>query len=121
MRKNLSETTQKKKRLYLSLPISNYDLEERRATAGQKKRELESMGYDVFNPLSNGLPADAGTHAHMKRDIEMLLGCDAIYMMERWLHSAGCKCEFDVATAIGLEVYFEDCRTVEYGEFVKFK
>lgn len=104
MRKDLSETTQKK-RIYLSLPVSNYDLDERRATAGQKKRELEALGFEVITPFDNGLPADAGTHAHMRRDIELLLSCDAIYMMERWLHSAGCKCEFDVATAIGLEVY----------------
>ena len=53
----------------------------------------------------NGLPSDAGTHAHMKRDFELLIGCDAIYMMEGWLCSAGCKVEFDVATASGLDVY----------------
>lgn len=98
---------EKKKRIYISLPISNYDLDERRATALAKQRELEEAGFVVVNPLNNGLPADAGTHAHMKRDFEMLLGCDAIYMMERWLHSAGCKCEFDVATACGLEVYIQ--------------
>ena len=108
------------KKLYLSLPISGYDINERRATAERKKRELESLGFDVVNPLDNGLPEDAGTHAHMKRDIEMLLGCDAIYMMKRWLHSAGCKCEFDVATAIGLDVYFEECYALETGEMVKF-
>ena len=30
-------------------------------------------------------------------------------MMEKWTHSAGCKLEFDVATAIGLDVVFEEC------------
>lgn len=95
----------KKKKIYLSLPISGYDLDDRRATALAKRKELEEEGFLVENPLENGLPVDAGTHAHMKRDFEMLLKCDAIYMMEGWLRSAGCKVEFDVATASGLDVY----------------
>lgn len=98
---------EKKKKIYLSLPISGYDINERRATADGKKRELESFGFEVVNPLDNGLPDDAGTHAHMKRDFEMLLGCDAIFMMTDWLRSAGCKVEFDVATASGLVVYMD--------------
>lgn len=96
---------EKKEKIYLSLPISGYDINERRATAESKKRELESLGFEVVNPLDNGLPDDAGTHAHMRRDFEMLLGCDAIFMMKDWLRSAGCKVEFDVATASGLDVY----------------
>ena len=101
-----------KKRIYLSLPISGCDIDERRNTAAEKQLELEKMGFVVENPLENGLPADAGTFAHMRRDIEMLLGCDAIYMMSRCFHSAGCTTEFHVATAIGLEVYFEDSSDV---------
>lgn len=110
-----------KKKIYLSLPISGYDIEERRMTALRKKQELESAGWVVLNPLQNGFPVDAGTHAHMKRDIEMLLDCDAIYMMSRCFHSAGCMTEFHVATAIGLEVYFEDCHALKDGDGVRFK
>lgn len=100
------------KRIYLSMPISGYDIDERRATALRKKHELEALGFVVTNPLENGLPVNAGTYAHMKRDFQLLLECDAILMMERWLHSAGCKVEFDVATAIGLDVFFEDAKGV---------
>ena len=107
MAENLSETIQKKK-IYLSLPISRYDLEERRAAAMERQRRLEERGFEVLNPMDNGLPSDAGTHAHMRRDFEMLLRCDAIYLMERWAHSAGCDVEFLVAVACGMEVYFEE-------------
>lgn len=110
----------KRKRIYLSLPISGCDLDERRATAERKKKELEGFGYEVVNPLENGLSVDAGTHAHMRRDIEMLLGCDAIYLMERFTHSAGCMTEFHVATAIGLDVHFEECHALSDVELVKF-
>lgn len=98
---------EKKKKIYLSLPISGYDLEERRETARRAEERL-SAEWEVVSPLKNGLPADAGTHAHMRRDIELLLGCDAIYLMKRFTHSAGCMTEFHIATAIGLKVCFEE-------------
>jgi len=109
------------KRVYLSLPISGYDIDERRDTAASVQRRLEAHGYEVYSPMCNGLPADAGTHAHMRRDFEMLLQCDAIYMMERWTHSKGCQVEFEVATAIGLEVYFEECFALPSNGMTRFK
>ena len=108
------------KRIYLSLPISGYDIAERRATALAKKEELEKSGWSVVNPLENGLPVDAGTRTHMKRDIELLLTCDAIYLMGRWNHSAGCQTEFLVATAIGLEFFFEEVNITNMGGSVSF-
>jgi len=107
------------KKIYLSAPISGYDIEERRETFRKKKEELEGLGWEVVSPMENGLPVDAGTHAHMKRDIELLLSCDAIYMMSRFVHSKGCKVEFDVATAIGLDVYFEEAMGIS--KLTKFK
>ena len=106
----------KEKKIYLSLPISGLDLEECRTKAQLAEDKLSSEGWCVVNPLKNGLPSDAGTHAHMRRDIELLLGCDAIYLMERFTHSAGCLTEFHIATAIGLQVLFEEC-----GSEIKFK
>lgn len=120
IKKKMKDSSQtKQKRIYLSGPISGYDIEERRQTFGNLQKRLESKGWDVANPMANGLPLDAGTHAHMKRDFEMLLGCDAALFMDRWLHSAGCKVEFDVATAIGLEIFFEECFDID--KYTKFK
>lgn len=103
----------KKRRIYLSAPISGYDLEERKDTFMKKQVELTGMGHEVLNPMENGLPDDSPVQQHMKRDIEMLLTCDTIYMMEGWNRSAGCKVELDVAVAIGLDVVFEKVETVE--------
>ena len=52
----------------------------------------------------------------MKRDIELLMTCDMIFMMKGWTHSKGCQVEFEVATAIGLPVLFEEAS--ELIEFV---
>ncbi len=98
------------KRLYLSGPISGHDLEERRKAFKKVQKQFEETGWTVFNPLENGLSAEADTHEHMHRDLAVLtneeIPFEAIYMMEGWLHSAGCKLEFDVATSIGLDVIF---------------
>ena len=110
-------TYQKNKpRIYISGPISGHDIEERRQAFKEKEWMLEAQGYEAINPMENGLPAEASTHKHMKRDIGLLMTCDMIYMMRRWTHSKGCKVEFDVATSIGLPVLFE-----ESGELIKFE
>lgn len=108
------------KKIYISGPISGYDIKERKERFNEVELALVKTGYEVVNPTKNGLPPEATTHEHMKKDIELLLTCDAIYMMEKWTHSKGCKVEFDIATAIGLEVIFHDA-ILSYGKPVKFK
>lgn len=102
----------KKCKVYISLPISGYDISERRNTAKAMENKLRKLGYDVFNPLENGLPTYASTNQHMKADIKALLGCDAVIFMQGFNHSAGCHTELTVAMAIGLEVWFEEIENV---------
>lgn len=111
----------KKPRIYISGPISGTDIEKTREKFKMIQLMLEEQGYETFNPMENGLPAESTTNEHMHRDLAELTKegsgrYDAIYMMRRWTHSKGCKVEFDVATAIGLTVYFE-----ETGRFIKFE
>lgn len=105
-----------RKRIYLSLPISGYDLEERRETAMQTEVRLHSLGYDVVSPLGSNWEAGLTTQEYMQRDLEMLLTCDAIYLMTGWNRSAGCHCELCVATACGKEVLFEDMECIVFKE-----
>ena len=101
-----------KPRIYLSGPISGLNREECIEKFKITQRMLEDLGFEVFNPKENGLPEDATTAEHMRRDLNELTREDkpynAIYMMKRWTHSAGCRTEFDVATAMHLDVIFED-------------
>lgn len=100
----------KKPRVYISGPISGHDLEERRAAFKIIELELQSKGYEVFNPMENGLPADATTSQHMRRDLNELTREDNPYdyicLMDRWNHSAGCWTEFHDALACGMKVIF---------------
>ena len=106
----------KKKRVYISGPISGHDMAGRRLVFIRTKRQLEEQGYEVFNPMENGLPAEATTSQHMRRDLSELTRedkpYDAIYLMKGWNHSAGCWTEFKVALAIGLKVLTEQDDTV---------
>lgn len=95
-----------KKKIYISGPISGYEYEERKETFAMAKKFLELEGYEVFNPLENGLPSDADTHQHMRADLKMLIQCDSIFLLDKWNHSAGCFVEFMVAVAIGCKLRF---------------
>lgn len=101
------------KRIYLSLPISGYDIDERKDTAMQMEIKLRGLGYDVFNPLGNGWVGGLTTHEYMKRDLKALLDCDCIFIMHGWNRSAGCKLELDTAVAIGIDVFFEELMNIQ--------
>ncbi len=110
------------RKCYVSGPISGKDLDERRKAFKAAQVMLEAAGYEVVNPMENGLPIEASTNQHMKRDIQLLTECDSIFMMDKWNHSQGCYTEFMVATAIGCEVIFEsNMSEIELGENKRFK
>jgi hypothetical protein len=105
-------------KVYISGPISGHDYEERKKEFKRVQEMLEANGFETFNPMENGLPKDATTQQHMKADLKALLDCDAIYMMRKWNHTAGCWTEFSNATAIGLEFMFEKYEAVPLAYFV---
>lgn len=104
--------SEKKPRVYISGPISGHDKETCIKEFDRIECMLKAQGYRVFNPLENGLEYDAPTHRHMRRDLNVLTNEEDpfsfIYMKRKWLHSAGCKIEFDAATASGISVMFEE-------------
>lgn len=95
-----------KKRIYISLPILHYDLEERKQYA-KRMEDILSHYYEVVNPFNNGIPDEEDWRVHMKKDLQMLLECDAIFMCRDWEKSKGCKLEFDVATTCNILPIYE--------------
>lgn len=98
--------------VYLSGPISGYDIEERRKVFEEKEAYFKEKGFKVFNPLKNGLAEDAETHRHMRRDLNVLtneeIPISHIFMMDKWTHSAGCWKEIQTAISCGIAVIFEE-------------
>ena len=101
------------KKIYISLPISHYDLEERKRYA-QRVEDALSAFYEVINPLKNGIPVTEDWRVLMKKDLEDLLTCDVIFLCKDWEKSKGCKLEFDVASTVGMEIVYEEVRSFNY-------
>lgn len=96
-----------KKRIYLSAPITGRDRQERESYFAEVEDWAKSNGLAVFNPLHNGLAADAPYKQHMKKDITELLKCDMAFFGRGWQQSRGCATEYAVASAIGLQIFTE--------------
>lgn len=80
------------------------------------ERQLHREGHFTVNPMTAAGTAkvdDAGTVTpegwadYMKRDIALLLSCDAIYLMNNWKLSRGARLEQFIATELGIERIYE--------------
>lgn len=96
-----------KQKIYISGAISHHDIDERRTAFEACARFCELCGFEAVNPFDNGVGDDADWREHMRVDLKMLLGCDAICMMDGWEESKGAKLELDVASTCGMTVYYE--------------
>lgn len=94
-------------KVYISLPISHLDIDERRQYAENVERTLLHFFNEVVNPMKNGLPADAHPSEHMRIDFKNLLECDTIYMCKGWEDSAGCRGEHIVASLCHINIKYE--------------
>ena len=95
------------KRVYISGPISGYDLAERKETFERAAKRFMMQGYLVSNPFNSGVPATASWEEHMKADIAMLMQCDIIYMLSGWHTSRGATIERNLAEEVGIKVMQE--------------
>ena len=106
----------KRKRIYISIPISGHDIEEVKAKAIDI---IERLLWDVFElkkgrnrpdiitPFDVCHEPDKPYSYYMGKDIEALLECDAIFLCEGWQNSKGCMAEFEVARIYGKKIMFE--------------
>ena len=92
------------KRIYISGRIKGYDgfLEH----FAREQEVVEGLGYEVVNPCELG-EMGFTYEQYMKVDLQELLTCDAIYMLDGWENSSGARIEFVVATVCGMPVYYE--------------
>ena len=93
-------------KIYLSGPISGYDIDERKAVFSNAAEKLTSKGYDVFNPIETIVQKPYSEY--IRHDLKQLLDCDAIYILNGWRDSEGCRIEYQVAKAIGIKIFKEE-------------
>lgn len=89
-------------RIYISGPITGTEDYNQRFEAVEKN--LKSIGFDVVNPLKLVHNHGKTYDEFMKVDIQELLKCDAIYMLDNWIQSKGSSIEYFIARSLGIKV-----------------
>jgi hypothetical protein len=95
-------------RVYISGQITGLELQEAQERFEGAETLLENIGLNPINPLKNGLPFNTSWEEHLVKDIELLMGCNAIMLLGNWKNSKGARIEKFVAEELGLVVLHED-------------
>lgn len=94
-------------KIYISGPITGANINTTRLRFKCAEATLRMQGFTVANPMENGLPEDAPYDEHIKRDLEVLAECDAIYLLNGWERSKGCRIEFNEAVKARKRITYE--------------
>jgi hypothetical protein len=119
-----TETGMSIKSIYISGAVRGLEYEDAIKNFARKQTELEAEGYSVINPLekliaynnrlrlAGGKPLNEYTDRTqiLKMDIQLLLNCDAIYMLRDWESSQGATMEHHIASTLGLKIMYETNR-----------
>lgn len=95
-------------RLYLSGPMNG--LPQHNFPAFEKARALlRSVGYEVVCPAELGRHDGWAWEDYLRRDLKVMLDCEAVALLEGWERSNGAMLETDVAVRLRMRV-----ETVEF-------
>lgn len=96
-------------KIYVSIPISGRPLDDAKAHANSIAGQLASHGHEVVTPFDVCPDSSKPYACCMGRDIEALLGCDAIVIGDGWGNSRGCRLERAAAQIYGIMIVYESC------------
>lgn len=95
------------KRIYIAGPIKNDSLYKDHFKMVEEKLKRIFPDAKIVNPTSfeftNFNYAD-----YMKADIQLLIGCDTIYLLHGWEMSKGAKLEHDIATMLDMSILYAE-------------
>ena len=94
-------------KVYISLPITDHDIEEVEAHCIFAKAVLKKKGHTPVSPLDVSDNPDASYAEHMGRDISALLDCDAVVFLDGWEESKGCALEHAAAKIYNKLITYE--------------
>lgn len=94
-------------KVYISGQISGLPIEEVKEKFSSIEAQLIAQGYEVVNPLKNGLPWNAPWELHIAMDIVLLMGCDTIYLLTGWDNSRGATLEKNFAELTKKKIIYE--------------
>ena len=104
----------KKLKCYISGAITGVKHADKLFAKAEEKLELE--GYEVVNPYKFGEQLKKEYEKenkfpkyenYMRGDIELLINCDAIYLLDNWGTSKGARLEKKIAEALKMQIMTE--------------
>lgn len=69
--------------------------------------EVRTMNMEPVNPCHLPHEHDKSWQSYMKHDIIEMLNCDALYMLNNWHYSKGAKIEWQIATFLGMQIFYQ--------------
>lgn len=94
----------KRQKVYISGPITGLPFDKVEQAFNDAEIRLQEEGYEVVNPLENGLTKDHSWREHMKADIKLLMECNTIYLLKGYRTSKGAMVEYDLARILGYDI-----------------
>ena len=91
-------------KIYISLPIAGYDLQERKQYAENVKKRLKQIYPDgeIITPFDVCADQSLPYEKLISKDIAALLTCDMVYVCNGSNHSKGCRLERYAALIYGI-------------------
>lgn len=102
-----------KKKIYISGKMSGLSKDVYQPIFAEAEKKLKAEGWIVFNPADDSwqswLERLGKTYTEILfHDIQQLMHCDAIYMLDNFLESKGAKAEHAFAIAASLQVIYDE-------------
>ena len=115
--KQIKPNVSSSKRIYISGKITGLDITE--ATKKFKNAEHYLMtNYDnieIVNPMREvPYKKEKTWEQYMLEDINLLFGCDSIFMLDNWKNSKGARIEYNIAKEMSKTILFQSMFANEY-------
>ena len=94
-------------KIYIAGKISGLNYSDAFMTFFNAAGLLRRLGHEPVNPMEVNSLGEIPWADYMKRDIPVLLGCDAIYLLPDWHDSKGARLEKHLAEELGMLVIYE--------------
>lgn len=94
-------------KIYIAGKITGLSEEEVKEKFSWAAEQIKRLGFTPINPINKDLPYDADWSEHMVQDINLLLGCEAIYLQIDWEKSKGARIEQYIAKEMGMIIIYQ--------------
>ena len=90
-------------RIYVSGPMTGHP-ELNFPAFHAKAKELRAQGFDVCNPADHDEVPNQSWAFYLRKDIRLLMDCQALHLLPGWASSRGARLEHHIARELGMQI-----------------